>query len=72
MWSKIMYQGQGSSEVKLDGKCKIAIYFLFLFYLFIFFFFEKLKSNYNQTWFVDATCEPLTLWVGGAKSNLVS
>ena len=34
-----------------------------------FFFVEKLKSNYNQTWFVDATCEPLVRWVGGAWSK---
>ena len=25
MRSKVMYQGQGSSEVKLDGKCKINV-----------------------------------------------
>ena len=24
-----------------------------------------------QSWFADAICEPLTLWVGGAWSNLV-
>ena len=51
-----MHQDQGSSEVKLGGKCKICRIF----------FFEKLKSNYNQTCFVDATCEPLTRGVGGA------
>ena len=33
---------------------------------FVYFFFEKFKSNYNQTWFVDVACEPLTRWVGGA------
>ena len=38
-----MYQGQGSSEVKLGGKCKIV------------FFFEKLKFDYNQAWVKDAT-----------------
>ena len=52
-----MFQGQGSSEVKLGGKCKICM---------IFFFNEKLKSNYNQTWLVDATFEPLTQRVGEA------
>ena len=60
MNSNVMYQGQGSSEVKLGGKCKIGIIL-----------FEKLKSYYNQTWFVDVTCEALTRWVGGALSNLV-
>ena len=39
MRSVVMYQGQGSSEVKLGGKCKICVYFLV----------EKLKSKYNQT-----------------------
>ena len=28
MRSVVMYQGQGSSEVKLGGKCKIGIIFL--------------------------------------------
>ena len=27
-------------------------------------FFWKLKWNYNQSWFVDATCEPLSWWLG--------
>ena len=29
MRSKVMYQGQGSSEVKLSGKCEIGIIFFF-------------------------------------------
>ena len=48
MRSKVMYQAQGSSEVKLGGECKICIIFL-----------KSWKSNYSQTSFVDATCEPL-------------
>ena len=28
--SNVMFQGQGSSEVKLGGKCKIIIIFFFL------------------------------------------
>ena len=47
-------QGQVLSEVKLGGKCKICIMF-----------WKVKKFNYNQTWFVDATCEPLTCCVGG-------
>ena len=27
--SKVIYQGQGSSKVKLGGKCKICIFFFF-------------------------------------------
>ena len=27
----VMYQGQGPSEVKLGGKCKICIFFFFVF-----------------------------------------
>ena len=38
-WSKVMYQGQGSSEVKLGGKCVMGIFVGV----------EKLMSNYNQT-----------------------
>ena len=52
MRSIVKYQGQVSSEVKLGRKCQIGIIFL-----------KSWKSNYNHTWFVDATCEPLTQWV---------
>ena len=41
MWSKVMYQGQGLSKVKLSGKCKIGIY--------LFIFLKSWKSNYNET-----------------------
>ena len=44
-----MYQGQGSSEVKLGGKCKICICWVS---------FEKLMSNYNQTWVKDVIGVP--------------
>ena len=34
-------------------------------------FFEKLKSNCNLTWYIDAICEPLAQWMGVAWSNLL-
>ena len=48
MGSKVIYQGQRSSEVKVvryAENVKIAS-------------FEKLKSDLNQTWFIDIICEP--------------
>ena len=44
-----MYQGQGSSEVKLGGKCKIVLFFFFFFF---FFFFEELEVQFqpNLIW----------------------
>ena len=45
-----MYQGQGSSEVKLGGKCKI--------FIILGVSFEKLKCDYNQTWVKDGIGVP--------------
>ena len=45
MRSKVIYQGQRSSDVRYAENVKMAS-------------FEKLKSNLNQTWFIDIICEP--------------
>ena len=54
MRQKVIYHGHGSYKVKLGGKYRICVIF-----------WKKYKSNYNQTSFVDTTCEPLlSEWVG--------
>ena len=46
MWSKVIYQGQKEGHV-----VRWAEYVKFT-------SFEKLKSDFNQTWFIDIMCEP--------------
>ena len=45
-----MYEGQGSSEVKLGGKCWFSLFGSPL---------KSWKSNWNQTWVKDAIGVPL-------------
>ena len=49
MRSKVICQGQGSSEVKLGGKCWFCVSF------------EKFKSDWNQTWIKGAIGVPLNV-----------
>ena len=48
--SKVMFQGQGSSEVKLGGKCWFFVIWVSL---------EKLKSDWKQMWVKDTIGVPL-------------
>ena len=57
MWSKVLYQGQGSFEVKLEEMLKMKNSYWVSF--------EKLKSDWNQTWFMDIKWE--TLYVDEVK-----
>ena len=49
MRSKVTYQGQGSSEVKLGGKCWFSLFRSPL---------KSWKSDWDQTWFMDIKWEP--------------
>ena len=54
MRSKVMYQSQGSSEVKLGGKCWFPLFGSPL---------KSLRSNWNQTWVKDAIGVPFCILV---------
>ena len=49
MRSKVTYQGQGSSEVKLRGKYWFSLFWSPL---------KSFKSDWDQTWFMDIKWEP--------------